>query len=538
MNRALWLLLGLQLRGWLRSLTRRLGTLRGAVMALVGLGAFLTWLVSVFLVKRDPSYTREEILQYGPALLLVYCLFNVLSNSGERGVYFSPGEVNFLFPAPFGRRELLAYKVTISFLFTLPSALFMALVFQIYAHSFVAAFVAVVLVLQFMQLFVMAVNLAASAVEARLFSAGCRAVALAGVALAALILWQAGLAPGEGGVEPWLRRAVRSDVWQAVSTPLRYFFDALLSERLWPDLAWNGLLALAVDLALLGLVFGLDVQYLEASAAVSARIYARLQRMRRVGPAASREGKARFGLPALPWWGGAGPTFWRQLTTATRGAGRLGLSLVVLGGVLTFIIGMGEGNEQTTIVLLLAGGGFLTTFLTTLAPFDFRGDVDQMAALKTLPFPAWTLALGQVLTPVLVFTLLHWVALAAVQWYYGRLDRWLLAAAAFAPLYNFVLVGVENLLFLLFPTRVMVTTPGDFQAMGRNVLAQLGKVLGLGGALFVAAVTGVLAYWLSGQSFWAGVGAAWAAAAVFAAGLVPLMALAFREYDVGRDAPP
>jgi hypothetical protein len=133
-NRALWLLLSLQLRGWLRSLTLRLGTVRGAVLALVGLGAFLTWLVSVFLIKRDPSYTREEILQYGPAALLVYCLFNVLSNSAERGVYFSPGEVNLLFAAPFGRRELLAYKVAISFIFTLPSALFMALVFQIYAR--------------------------------------------------------------------------------------------------------------------------------------------------------------------------------------------------------------------------------------------------------------------------------------------------------------------------------------------------------------------------------------------------------------------
>ena len=57
----------------------------------------------------------------------------------------------------------------------------------------------------------------------------------------------------------------------------------------------------------------------------------------------------------------------------------------------------------------------------------------------------------------------------------------LLAAAVFAPLYNFVLIVVENLLFLLFPTRVMVTTPGDFQAMGRNVLTQLGKLVGIGG---------------------------------------------------------
>ena len=223
-------------------------------------------------------------------MLLSYCLFNALSNPGERGVYFSPGEVNFLFAAPFGRRELLAYKIAVGFVFTLPSALFMTLVLQIYAQSFLAAFVGVLLVLQFMQTFAMAVNLAASAVETRLFTAGRRAAAVAAVVLAGAIVWQTGLAPGEN-VADWLRKATHTDVWRVVSTPLRYFFDAFLSENLWPDLVWNGLLALLVDLALVGLVFGLDVQYMEASAAVSARIYARLQRMRRVGPAASREGK-------------------------------------------------------------------------------------------------------------------------------------------------------------------------------------------------------------------------------------------------------
>ncbi len=537
MNRALWLLLGLQMRGWLRSLTRRLATVRGAVLALVGLAAFLLWLTSVFLIKRSPSYTHDRVLEYGPAALLIYCLFNALSNPGERGVYFSPGEVNFLFAAPFGRRELLAYKIAVGFVFTLPSALFMTLVFQIYAHSFLAAFVGVLLILQFMQTFAMAVNLAASALETRLFTAGRRAAAVAAVVVAGAIVWQAGLTPGESVAE-WLRKAAHTDLWRAVSTPLRYFFDAFLSENLWPDLAWNGLLALLVDVALVGVVFGLDVQYMEASAAVSARIYARLQRMRRVGPAASREGKARFGLPMLPWCGGAGPIFWRQLTTASRGAGRLGMSLVILGGVLAAVLGMGDGSEQVTLLTLLTGGAFMTTFLTTLAPFDFRGDVDQMALLKTLPSPAWRLALGQVLTPVLIFTLIHWIALAAVQWRFGRLDPLLLAGAAFAPLYNFVLVSVENLLFLLFPTRVMVTTPGDFQAMGRNVLSQLGKLLGVGGAALVAVLAGCFGYLVSGWNVYAGAATAWTATAVFAATLVPLMGVAFQLYDVGRDAPP
>ena len=49
MNRALWLLLALQLRGWLRYLGRSMRTLRGAVLVLVGLGVFLPWMVAVLL---------------------------------------------------------------------------------------------------------------------------------------------------------------------------------------------------------------------------------------------------------------------------------------------------------------------------------------------------------------------------------------------------------------------------------------------------------------------------------------------------------
>ena len=161
-----------------------------------------------------------------------------------------------------------------------------------------------------------------------------------------------------------------------------------------------------------------------------------------------------------------------------------------------------------------------------------------MALLKTLPAPAWRLALGQVLTPVLVFSVIHWIALAVVQWHFGRPDRLLLAAAAFAPLYNFVLVSVENLLFLLFPTRVMVTTPGDFQAMGRNVLRSSARCWASAASCSSPCWPGLLRITCPAPAPWAGTAAAWLAAAVFAATLVPLMGLAFQAYDVGRDAPP
>ena len=46
MNAALWLLIGLQVRGWLRYLLRSLRTLKGALLALVGLAVFVPWLLA------------------------------------------------------------------------------------------------------------------------------------------------------------------------------------------------------------------------------------------------------------------------------------------------------------------------------------------------------------------------------------------------------------------------------------------------------------------------------------------------------------
>jgi len=53
---------------------------------------------------------------------------------------------------------------------------------------------------------------------------------------------------------------------------------------------------------------------------------------------------------------------------------------------------------------------------------------------------------------------------------------------------NFLVFGVENLLFLWFPTRLVPSTPGDFQLMGRHILLMMAKMLVLMAALMLAAI--------------------------------------------------
>jgi hypothetical protein len=73
--------------------------------------------------------------------------------------------------------------------------------------------------------------------------------------------------------------------------------------------------------------------------------------------------------------------------------------------------------------------------------------------------------------------------------------------------------------------------------MGRNVLFLLGKMLVLAVVATAAVLVGFAAALVSGST-WVGVAAAWPVVVVSGAALVPLVALAFQAFDVGRDTPP
>ena len=546
MSGALWLLIGLQLRGWLRYLLGRLLTLKGALLATLGGTFFVLWAASVCFAQAatprsglEPLYVQRA----GPGVLLVYCVLNVLL-SGERGVYFSPAEVNFLFPAPFGRRSLLGYKVVFNVLIGLPSSLVLSAISYGVSTSFLRAFVGMTLIVLFMQLFTMAVNLIAVSAGARLYSRGRKLLLVAVLALAALIVWRV-----EGDPRRWdfraLLRVEHTVEWQVVTLPLTWFFKTFTAETLWPDLVKYAALGLLVNGALLGVVFALDAHYMEASAVASAKIYARLQRVRSGAGGAAPAGKVRFTLPMLPSLGGVGTLCWRQLTTTARMPGRLlVVALLIFLPILIAAQALNRAQESGAVTALMAGWMVLgaAIFLTALTPFDFRGDVDRIALLKTLPIPPWRLALGQVLAPVIVVTLVQWLVLLALYFLTaGAPPRRgpqpatvLLLIGLFAPPLNGLLFSLENLLFLLFPTRVLANNPADFQAIGRNVLFALAKLVVLGGVCLFAGMVG----WMVGVFFPVlGLVMAWLTIALFTAPLFPLIGWAFTIFDVGRDTP-
>ena len=396
---ALIKLMRLQGRGMLRRIGRGARTRRGAAFFAVGVLMFGLWIASLSLnasgKRSDPNHVRLV----APLVLLGVCLLSAFTSAGEKAIAFTPGEVDFLFPGPFRRRELLAYKLAKSTLAALLTALVLSVAFRRKRDAVAGVLrrlvpdAAVHPVLQHRP--------AAPGPErlrARLLArpagragggggggAGRRARALNGRPLTG---------PGSLELTDLARQFARSEAGKVLLAPFVPFAQVITAQRAFPDLIGWSLVAAAIDAALVAAVVRLDANYLEAAAGATQRRYERLRRVRSGGVmSVGAGGTARRGLPQPPFLFGAGPVAWRQLTNATRSARGLLIVLVVLAGLCgPFLItsrglsvGQPVGEAESILVRLFTGLAFMSVLAASLMKFDFRADLDPMESLKALP---------------------------------------------------------------------------------------------------------------------------------------------------------
>jgi hypothetical protein len=554
-NRALFILMWLQARAVLRRTVRGAGTVRGAAFLAIGIIVFALWLGPTLLgmsYSRHDTVDPAKVREYLPAALLLACAA-ALMGTGDKALYFSPAEVNFLFPGPFSRRQLLGYKLTKAAVGALGMGLFMSVAMRRFSQLWVAAVIGAFLSLLLIHLFTTCVVIIGQTVTAAAYNRG-RKIVLAVILAAALIGIGPALASGGAGDAATLfHRFTASTAGRIVLAPFQPFARTFTAGSL-PELLLWAAAAAGVNGVLLALTMWLDANYLEAAAAASQRVYERIQRMRRGVPGAafagggegSGEGAGagkpvgarffrRLRVPRAPWLGGIGPVAWRQLTTAARRSGGLLFVLALSGAVfITFFVFGRRGTDIKGAVFPAAA--WFTVLIVANLKFDFRTDLDQMPWLKSLPLRPWAVAAGQLATPVLLLIGCHLAMFALAAVMLPPLRRPLLAAAILVVPFDVVLLGVENLLFLLFPTR-NAALPGELGAMGRQVFMFMVKLVTIAFGAGVAAGLGVAAAMLS-RSAAAGVAAAFLTLAAEGVALVPLVALAYARFDPSVDTPP
>lgn len=542
MHPALLKLIELRVRAVGRRTVHGLKTPRGVVLTLIGGAMFVLWIGPVLFMgtvqKRamDPEATRAAV----PLALLVMCVWTIVNASGDKAIYFSPGEVNLLLGGPFRRRELLVYKLLFSVLGAAFSAVIFTAAFLAHFRWWLAAYLGIFLALGLIQLLGMSCLMIAQSVGERAYTRSRRmflALLVALATLAALAALRAIHTVGHAGVMETLRRVRESVAGGALLSVFDVYGRAMTAGTLYPELlVWGGL-ALAINCALAVFVIWLDADYIEASVIQSQKQYERLQRIRR-GGYAGWTGKAgkRGRLAPLPRLGGAGPVAWRQLQSVLRSSRGLLVVLAIFAAVGCLILSMGFDEQRFIPMLIMIG--WMSVFLTQRITFDFRGDLDHIDVLKSLPLASVAITVGELVTPVLVLTLLQLVVVAvAVAWTRTLPQAFAYGAVIFLPV-NLIVFEIDNLLFLLFPSRQMTGQPTDIQFIGRAMLMLFAKTILLGIASVLAGAVGFVAYLAVGRVGIVVIGAGAVMLGAIAAGLLPCVAWAFRRFDVSTETPP
>ena len=545
MNGGLWLLIRLTAWGKIRFFARRAATVRGAISTIVVAGFFLFVAGSQFVALAGagpgafPTPAPEAVRGWVPLVLLAFLLLEAWVG---KALAFTPQEIDFLFPAPLSRREILAYHVVSRLGVRILSGIWAAVFVFRYSANPAAAVAAVVLAMVFLHLSTELLALGTAAASA--YSSPWIGRAF-WIAVAASFAWSVGnglTAAGAGATVEGVARAVAGSIPILVATfPMRPLAELYVAESARAALLWGGA-ALGV-IALQGaLLMGLDVAYTERSLSTSRRHLERLRRMQ-TGEAGSvpRPWKLWLRVPSLRMLGPGAPLARRQLLEMLRNPRALLLPLMLPAmyvGIFVVVPLMQGRQPDRGAAWAAVGMSVLIPILLPNVGFDFRRDLDRMAYLKGLPLTPIAVAAGQIFAPVALFVVAQWSVLGSVLATATSVPRaWLAAPALLGPPLAWAMVATDNLLFLWMPYRFSTDGAQNVQFVGKGMLILFVKLLVLGVLGGLAAAAGLGVWTLTGRSVPA---AALAAAVVLVLGCLPLtwgVGASFRAFDVSRDVP-
>lgn len=564
------LLLWLRLRAGWRRFFRAIRRPKGLIAFIVSMAFMAMWLVPAMvggMPRRWTATTPQSIdsatggelaataaataPSLAPLVILGLLLMTILGKSGDRALAFMQSEVDMLFPAPFTRRQLLVYKLAERVTPILVSALFMSIFVRMLGSSWLPTFVGLFLILMFLNHAALCAALVGQLLGEHRFRLWRRATLVAVLAAAGGIFWWLSKQDATGLLES-ARRFAGSPMGRIIALPTLPFARTLNATSLTGELPLWAAISLAINLALVALALRLDANWLESSVESSRLLQERLDRFRASGGLSTKApGLAFVRLPMPPRLGGAGAIVWRQLTAAVRSGARglwiVGLVMaVVIVPQLLGVFSPGDGPPDATgegrgfAVAFQGVGWFLLGYVGLFVPqfirADFRGDIDRMDLIKSLPMSPTAVAAGQIVAPAIVATLLQWIIggafLAFVRWPFGALPLWALVVLGV----NLVNVALDNIFFLIWPLRTQAS-PG-LNMVGGQMLVGVCKMLALLVALGIAAGVAALVGYATAADRWSIAAAAGCVVALEVVVLVLIAGRLFGAFDAALERTP
>lgn len=538
MHPSLLLLLKLRIRAAIRKMLNAMKSPRGMLFTILGGLIFASWLGPAVIsatFRRSNSFEPEASLLYGPAILLLLCVANIVSRMSRGAIYFTPAEIDFLFPSPIARIHLVIYKLLGVIAASIGIGVFLSIFLAGVSPRLMTGVVGMTLAVLFVNL----VSIAVAMIRENIAQAPklMRYVSLVvAISILLLFVWPLTSISLDEGFRQTVREVLESPTVHAALSPLRVLILSIVAENL-SDFAVWALVSLAMNALVFGLIVRLDALNLESALQTSRRQHDRIHRANRGLTHVTWRGAHRWRLPLVGRFGGVGTIVWRQMTTALRTSHSIFILLCLIVAVVAGVTYLVDEEHQIAALVGMSWiGVFMTFFLITMTRFDFRSDLDQIESLKMLPIRPALLVIGQLLTPIVLLTLVQWAALAILATAFGYAWVMLIIATFVMPL-NIVLVGIENTLFLVYPTRQIAVGLGDLQAVGRNMVLFLLRFVAIVIWAGIAGVFGLIAMFIASGSTAALLITLWIVLTVTALAVVPITAAAFRRFDVSIHMP-
>lgn len=535
MHSSLWLLMRLGIAARFRTLGRLFGTWKGRFVLLLILGGIGVWMFGSLVNTGVGLAGSPETVRSGGALGLAVMFVTTILFSGSEGggVAFKPAEVEFLFPSPIPRRQLMIFRIVSVCLMTFPTSFFIAVSFQRHSPTLLGSWLGVWLSFCLLSLLQMAWQLISGIAEQNTVARSRK-----GLLILLVILVVVAFATGSLGSNLSISSVTdfaKSPLGQKVLLPFLPFTSVMTAANYGDLLKWVGV-SVSILLGFVFVILRLDINHTEASLAASQRMATRVADARR-GRVAFNKGNTflkRFSVPQLPRLGGAGPIAWHQLTALLRSAGNLGIFLLILGGALMAPLVM-SGSVVVKQVLILMGT-MSVLLLPQFIQYDFRSEIDRMAVLKALPLSPLAVCCGELLAPILATLVVQFILLGLIV-LIGAADVTILVyVAVFLLPVDMLIYAVENFVFLLFPFRMGPTNGQDLQNMLRVMLTMMVKMLLLGSCAGIALGFGALCYFVTEQ--WSlSIAVGWVTTLACSAAVLPALAWAFHRFDPASDTP-
>jgi hypothetical protein len=453
----------------------------------------------------------------GAASLLFFVALGWVLRRPRAALGFSEAEIAFLFPAPISRQALIHYRLIMLGLGSIFTALILALIsggWPFMAQGFAMRFIGWWLIFATLSLHLTGASFALtrwtdrglSPLQLQLTAVVVFAVLVVGPFAWLLHITPAGEMPGiaaaRSGPVGWVLWPFTLVLAPLMASDTIAFVFALLP-------------AMVIYAAHYLWVLRSQVSFEEGSIAKAEKRARVLAAMRagnwRLGHGKQKARPAPFNLARA--WRPELAFLWKNLLASAEYL-KLRNALVAAGVIVLACVLFGDSGFFQHLRPALAGvASVLAVYTVMLGPQlarqDIRTDLPNTDILKTYPLQGWQIMLGQMLTPVVIVTVMFWLfLLAAAMLYPSGMPRmgWLTpgiraagitGAAVLAPLLIMALVLIANAAAVLFPAWTQGgANPAQqgIDVMGQRIVLMIGQVLVMVLMLVLPGVAAALAF--------------------------------------------